>query len=524
VGGWEVYSLLTMSPSAAVLVRVTGPDPKSMKTQHRSFFAMEAGQTSLSCSGFLCANNLVVTSAWLLAPFVREDNRDELISGAVVDMCAEDGVWRPCTLERVCSPPNFVLQTLQALALNPSLPVVRSVDLCALAVLTCLVELPSEQLAVMDSFVDLKAEHRGLVNLTVVSSAFGLVSPEVFRNCVTQGVLSNVVGRDGGCVLLTDARCLPGSEGGMVLDRSSGALVGMVLPGVQRADATFVELGCILPARYVVSACGLVETVVKRELAAGLSPLLLIGKQVGLVQVGTSWGSGVVVGSDLVVTCAHVVRPAMHEDGDHLLTQKQAVWVSFNAAPSISCKVVFCSQGPVDLALLQIEGRQSLSACNASRDTDAVVGESVVAVGHAIFEPSGPGGQSSTASLGTLARVIRDLNGVECMYQSSCLVYRGHSGGLLADNAGRALGVISCNARHSDGSIIPEINFAVPWVYVKRMLNKEWAWFARTDVRLSKLWALEPVGLDRPRGRNASPPNTTSRFAQLLDGFIKSRL
>jgi len=49
----------------------------------------------------------------------------------------------------------------------------------------------------------------------VVGTPFGNLSPVVFLNSVSKGVLSNVAGTDQ-ALLLTDARCIPGTEGGAI--------------------------------------------------------------------------------------------------------------------------------------------------------------------------------------------------------------------------------------------------------------------------------------------------------------------
>jgi hypothetical protein len=193
----------------------------------------------------------------------------------------------------------------------------------------------------------------------------------------------------------------------------------------------------------------------------------------------------------------------------------------------IPSRILFCSSGPVDIALLQLTSVPAdvRAAEWAPRgEEEQACGEAVLAVGHAIFEPSGPGGRSATCSQGQLARVVR-LDGRPVMFQSSALVFRGHSGGMLADAKGRLLGVISCNAKHSDGSIIPEINFAIPWSLVQDLgLGPDEDVFARLDApdaRLKTLWALEPVGLDKPPVAAADRP---SSFGSFLDRFMQSKL
>lgn len=48
-----------------------------------------------------------------------------------------------------------------------------------------------------------------------VGTPFGVMSPDVFMNSVSHGIISNLSG-DGNEVILTDARCIPGTEGGAI--------------------------------------------------------------------------------------------------------------------------------------------------------------------------------------------------------------------------------------------------------------------------------------------------------------------
>jgi len=53
----------------------------------------------------------------------------------------------------------------------------------------------------------------------VVGTPYGNLSPAVFLNSVSKGVLSNIAGADQ-VLLLTDARCIPGTEGGAIYAQS----------------------------------------------------------------------------------------------------------------------------------------------------------------------------------------------------------------------------------------------------------------------------------------------------------------
>jgi len=57
----------------------------------------------------------------------------------------------------------------------------------------------------------------------VVGTPFGNLSPAIFINSMSKGVVSNVAG-DEEEVILTDARCIPGTEGGAIYNAGCTAL------------------------------------------------------------------------------------------------------------------------------------------------------------------------------------------------------------------------------------------------------------------------------------------------------------
>lgn len=155
--------------------------------------------------------------------------------------------------------------------------------------------------------------------LLACGSPFGAFCPDIFLNTVSRGVLSNATGP----LLLTDARCLPGTEGGGVFAvRPPGALVALVAAPLCWKSGEWVGLTVLCAAapllRIAHNALGLLRTS-----AASLASLLPpeVGTRWGLplrdpgptwaaaavlVECGTIWGSGVVVAPRLVVTCRHV--------------------------------------------------------------------------------------------------------------------------------------------------------------------------------------------------------------------------
>ena len=58
-------------------------------------------------------------------------------------------------------------------------------------------------------------------DIYVVSSPFGILSPLTFQSSISKGVVSNILGATKPHVFLTDARMLPGSEGGAIYNNKN---------------------------------------------------------------------------------------------------------------------------------------------------------------------------------------------------------------------------------------------------------------------------------------------------------------
>jgi len=87
-----------------------------------------------------------------------------------------------------------------------------------------------------------------------ISSPYGMMSPPTFFNTCSVGVLSNVTtSSDAGgggngerlpVLLISDAHCSPGSEGGAIIDLESGLLLGMTQPPLRStADEIVLQFG-----------------------------------------------------------------------------------------------------------------------------------------------------------------------------------------------------------------------------------------------------------------------------------------
>ena len=88
--------------------------------------------------------------------------------------------------------------------------------------------------------------------VAVLASPFGALSPSIFLNSISTGVVSNFVTSDKTstgsdvALVLTDARCLPCTEGGPVVD-GNGQLLGLALPPLQQRNGQTVGYGLVAP-------------------------------------------------------------------------------------------------------------------------------------------------------------------------------------------------------------------------------------------------------------------------------------
>ena len=110
-----------------------------------------------------------------------------------------------------------------------------------------------------------------------------------------------------------------------------------------------------------------------------------------------------------------------------------------------------------------------------------------------------------------LCRRSRTSDGEPAIVQSTARVYRGDSGGMLLDDEGKLIGVVTSNARSFDGSIIPSINFSVPKNLFAPLVEPKNAIehmerLDRADQNLDALWNLEDV-------RTASSSSCDSVFS-----------
>lgn len=155
-------------------------------------------------------------------------------------------------------------------------------------------------------------------------SPFGSFCPDLFMSTLSKGIVSNLAGQEN-ALILTDARCLPGTQGGglFACDGDTVYLVGLITSPLCWKSNEWIGLTLV---------CSL-HLILKNILQAVTFPQLLIeistqsftdnphfpadalqnsenGKypMVVVVECGQLWGSGIVLNPYLVLTCRHVVN------------------------------------------------------------------------------------------------------------------------------------------------------------------------------------------------------------------------
>ncbi|XP_050754870.1 peroxisomal leader peptide-processing protease [Gymnogyps californianus] len=298
--------------------------------------------------------------------------------------------------------------------------------------------------------------------LLACGSPFGALCPDLFLNTLSRGVVSNLAGEEN-ALILTDARCLPGTEGGgAFLPSPAGPrLVAVIAASFCWKGAEWVGLTllCSLAAilgssASVLDEAGVAVPPVPGRVAAvqaggGQDPL----GWAALVECGAAWGSGVLLAPRLLLTCRHVVEAGAP------LCVTLAPGPSW-AATVLGGHVVFATEesSPFDVAVVELE--ESVPGFVPPRLADTFLpGEEVSVVGFgALGRACGP-----SVTAGVLSAVVA-VAGRPVMLQTTCAVHGGSSGGpLVSSRSGRLLGIVASNTRDTGaGATYPHLNFCIP--------------------------------------------------------------
>lgn len=340
----------------------------------------------------------------------------------------------------------------------------------------------------------------------VYSTPFGNLSPEVFLNSVSRGIISNCFGRNQ-VHLLTDARCITGASGGLMCSVESDDqryAVGILVSPFCWKERYWVglTLACslseilhhlsftkhwfngslsdskethhlkALPVSITPTSFSVLkDTNLKKD--AKVSKVTRIFPNICRVISRHGNGSGIVFGADLILTCSHVIGK---DTKVSVKLYKETEWR--NAV----VKYATPKDEPLDLAVLSLdEPSASIGTIVPLKTTQAVEGLCIYAVGYGLF--SGSFDSSPSITSGTVSRVVCH-GGKQILIQSSCALYPGSSGGPLVNEKGQVVSMSRSNVTMLNNN--PHVSISVPMEIVMPVLQ-EYRKTKNVDV-LKKLW------------------------------------
>ncbi|XP_029464897.1 peroxisomal leader peptide-processing protease [Rhinatrema bivittatum] len=316
--------------------------------------------------------------------------------------------------------------------------------------------------------------------LFTCGSPFGSFYPNIFINSLSKGVVSNLAG-ESNAVILTDARCLPGTEGGGVfaVQEDCLKLVGLIVAPLCWKAGEWVGLTLVCSVGHILESLQQVLDVSENSLCLSLPhvtqhiesvvanpwPGQCLMAAVVLVECDRSWGSGVLLNPRMVVTCRHVVAQTfnvrIHGIRRHAMAEN---------CGTTRGRVVFMTQktSPYDVAVLELD--ESFDGIpEPVLGSQFRTGEDVSILSFGIFgKRCGP-----SVTSGILSAVVT-VDDAPVMLQTTCAVHGGSSGGaLMATHTGELLGIIASNTRDSSvGATYPHLNFSVPISVLEPVLQQ----------------------------------------------------
>ncbi|XP_056616786.1 peroxisomal leader peptide-processing protease isoform X2 [Triplophysa dalaica] len=273
-------------------------------------------------------------------------------------------------------------------------------------------------------------------------SPFGGLCPDLFMNTISKGIVSNLAG-DENALILTDARCLPGTEGGglFVSQEDRAYLVGLIISPLCWKSEEWIGLTLVCSVHLILK--NMLKAVESQE--SQTMPSEFINKSLQ---------------APLTNNVRHVVKDKS------VLTVKANMGGRFH---TVSGKVLFSSapSSPYDIAVVKLQ-EPVLNLQTPGFATHFHPGEDVVVIGYGAL--GGSSGPSLTS--GILSRVITHQS-QPVMLQTTCAVQSGASGGaVVRPSTGELLGVMSSNTRDFSAKVTyPHLNFSVPVTVLEPLLR-----------------------------------------------------
>ncbi|KAK7331953.1 hypothetical protein VNO80_28698 [Phaseolus coccineus] len=216
--------------------------------------------------------------------------------------------------------------------------------------------------------------------------------------------------------------------------------------------------------------------------------------------------------------------------------------------PWIWCdaKVVYVCKGPWDVALLQLESVLDNLLPMTMDFSRPSTGSKAFVIGHGLFGPKH--GFFPSVCSGVVAKVVEaktpesylsiqtehmhNREYFPAMLETTAAIHPGASGGAVINSDGHMIGLVTSNARHSGGTVIPHLNFSIPSAALAPIFKFSKAMedlsllqiLDEPNECLSSIWALMRPSYPNPHPMHDPPQSATdnkskekgSRFAKFI--------
>lgn len=300
-------------------------------------------------------------------------------------------------------------------------------------------------------------------DIMLCSTPFGNGHINEFMNSVTTGIVANIVDRE--VVYLCDVRCTPGCQGGLLYKLSADGMIPaavVIHPILWRHNeasglALAVNLKLLLThlvphARSNFSAN---QKSVLKQLALSNRDcrisLPIAGHMERLVRVDikNSWGSGILISHRHVLTCAHVV--AGISIADIKVKSISGIYLC-HSIPYISSHM-----DSLDVAIIQLDSAVE-SMLPLTKAGVTTPGTSIRACGYGILKEA----ERPMLTRGTICKVMKSSFIVYCL-MTSCFVHSGSSGGMMVDEYGDIVGLVTANTYDCTNDVVhTNVSMAIP--------------------------------------------------------------
>lgn len=423
----------------------------------------------ISCSGILLSESLVLTHGCILSTCDERAKQPHLYKGFEVTIMLPNSTLETTSATLIstfdCHDIHLVLSSMfhkpsSSVKLAYDKQDEMEVSLLSKFLVLQLNSRPKHSRATVGLF-NMKptiCEMQSCNTVMLCSTPFGISNIATFINSWSLGIVSNTLDTKGSAHLC-DLRSTPGCQGAIVYRRIRNKLYpsGIVLHPVFWRQQEPSGLA-------IVGSLKLILTQMAKVLSSGVykqkpdphpdptpsaeDDLQSVLRRVVRVVAGNSWGSGVLLSSQYILTCAHVVRncrQGVKVKGYHI-KNGEAVSIKYISQSSYEL---------FDIAILEINpSRVKTDSLAANFLTPAHAGQEVVACGYGIFEKN----DTPSITLGAVSKSTRTY------VTTTCKVYSGSSGGLIADrHSGLPVAMITANTQDDANDIIyTNVSYGVP--------------------------------------------------------------